>query len=127
MLPMSSPSTPFRLGVETASRRCRLPADTTITFGAYKPCLLVAPAREAAGEITFIDIGLAPRQPLLAQWDAIDVAQVWPFPRSTDDKYARGVVGLNAGSEQYPGAGLLALGGAVYTGAGMVRFLGPEH
>lgn len=118
---------PSGLGAETA--RPGVPifqADATVTFGAYKPCLLSAPALEVAGEIIFVDIGLAPQQPLLAQWEALDVARVWPFPGSTDHKYARGVVGLDAGSAQYPGAGLLALGGAVHAGAGMVRFLGPD-
>lgn len=118
---------PSGLGVETV--RPGVPifeADATVTFGAWKPSLLTTPARESAGEVTFVDIGLNPHDPLLVQWDAIDVAQVWPFPTSADDKYARGVVGLDAGSQQYPGAGLLALGGAVHSGAGMVRFVGPS-
>ena len=33
---------------------------------------------------------------------------------------------MHAGSDQYPGAGLLATTGAVYGGAGMVRFLGTD-
>lgn len=101
-------------------------ADATVTFGAWKPCLLVSPARHHAGEVTVVDIGLAPHNPRLAAWEALDVAHVWPFPTSVTDKYARGVVGIDAGSDEYPGAGLLALGGAVFSGAGMVRFLGPE-
>lgn len=116
---------PSGLGVETV--RPDVPvftADATVTFGAWKACLLVSPAREYAGEVTFIDIGLRPQKPRLALWEAVDVARVWPFPNSRSDKYARGVVGLDAGSEQYPGAGLLALGGAVSAGAGMVRYLG---
>lgn len=119
---------PSGLGAETVQpQREVFRADATVTFGAYKPCLLVTPALESAGEITLVDIGLTPEQPLLAQWEAVDVARVWPSPRSTDDKYARGVVGIDAGSAQYPGAGLLALGGAVHAGAGMVRFFGPEE
>jgi hydroxyethylthiazole kinase-like uncharacterized protein yjeF len=117
---------PSGLGAETV--RPGVPvfeAGATVTFGAYKPCLFTQPACETAGEVTFVDLGLTPQQPLLAQWEALDVARVWPFPGSADDKYARGVVGLDAGSVQYPGAGLLALGGAVRAGAGMVRFLGP--
>ncbi|WP_425310237.1 NAD(P)H-hydrate epimerase [Ammonicoccus fulvus] len=117
---------PSGLGVETLSSDVRFfDADATVTFGAWKPSLLAGPAREYAGEVTFVDIGLEPDNPILEVWDALDVAMAWPFPTATDDKYARGVVGLDAGSAEYPGAGLLALGGAVHAGAGMVRFLGP--
>ena len=42
------------------------------------------------------------------------------------DKYARGVVGVDTGSEQYPGAAVMSAYGAVYGGAGMVRFLGAQ-
>jgi hydroxyethylthiazole kinase-like uncharacterized protein yjeF len=118
---------PSGLGVETVRPAAAVfEADETVTFGAWKPSLLVTPAREVAGEVTFVDIGLEPRDPLLALWQATDVAAVWPFPTSTSDKYNRGVVGVDAGSADYPGAGLLALGGAVYAGAGMVRYLGSE-
>ena len=47
-------------------------------------------------------------------------------PGPTSDKYARGVVGVDTGSDAYPGAGVLSTLGAVYGGAGMVRFLGAE-
>ncbi|MFD5581636.1 NAD(P)H-hydrate epimerase, partial [Streptomyces pseudogriseolus] len=33
-------------------------ADVTVTFGAYKPGLLIDPAREYAGVVRFVDIGL---------------------------------------------------------------------
>lgn len=117
---------PSGLCVETLSADVRcFNADATVTFGAWKPSLLAGPAKEYAGEVTFVDIGLEPRDPVLEVWDALDVAMAWPFPTATDDKYARGAVGLDAGSAEYPGAGLLALGGAVHAGAGMVRFLDP--
>ena len=48
----------------------------------------------------------------------------WPYPDARSDKYSRGVVGVDAGSNQYPGAGVLSTYGAVHGGAGMVRFLG---
>lgn len=55
------------------------------------------------------------------------VAHVWPRPRATDDKYSRGVVGMVAGSEAYPGAAILAVTGAIRAGAGMVRYVGPRR
>lgn len=47
-------------------------------------------------------------------------------PQASDDKYARGTVGLITGSLAYPGAAILSASGAVRSGAGLVRFLGPE-
>jgi hydroxyethylthiazole kinase-like uncharacterized protein yjeF len=48
------------------------------------------------------------------------------IPKTTDDKYSRGVVGFVTGSEAYPGAALLGVTAAIRTGVGMVRYLGPE-
>jgi len=59
-------------------------------------------------------------------WEREDVAAAWPVPDATSDKYARGVVGVDTGSPDYPGAGVLSTLGAVYAGAGMVRSLGAE-
>ncbi len=42
-------------------------------------------------------------------------------PSADEDKYRRGVVGVVAGSDAYPGAGLLATLAASNTGVGMVR------
>ena len=36
------------------------------------------------------------------------------------------MVGIDTGSDDYPGAGVMSTVGAVYAGAGMVRFLGAE-
>jgi hydroxyethylthiazole kinase-like uncharacterized protein yjeF len=41
----------------------------------------------------------------------------------TDHKYSRGIVGVLAGSEKYPGASILCIGGARRGGAGYVKFL----
>ncbi|MGP5660385.1 bifunctional ADP-dependent NAD(P)H-hydrate dehydratase/NAD(P)H-hydrate epimerase [Corynebacterium falsenii] len=45
-------------------------------------------------------------------------------PSATDDKYSGGVVGIYAGSEQFPGAGVLSCTGAVRTTNSMVRHVG---
>jgi hydroxyethylthiazole kinase-like uncharacterized protein yjeF len=55
-----------------------------------------------------------------------DVLARWPRLGVTGDKYARGVVGIATGSNRYPGAGMLSVLGAVNSGAGFVRYLGPE-
>ncbi|GAA4904794.1 NAD(P)H-hydrate dehydratase [Streptomyces coeruleoprunus] len=103
-------------------------ADATVTFGAYKPGLLVDPAREYAGAVRLVDIGLGPHLPSVPELEALqhaDVARLLPVPRVESDKYRRGVVGVVAGSARYPGAAVLAVAGALRGGAGAVRYVGP--
>jgi hydroxyethylthiazole kinase-like uncharacterized protein yjeF len=104
-------------------------ATRTVTFGSHKPCHLIEPAASRAGQIEVVDIGLDPSHtvPALASWEAADVAARWPIPGPMSDKYARGVVGIDTGSPSYPGAGVLSTFGAVYGGAGMVRYLGTSR
>ncbi len=101
-------------------------ATRTVTFGTFKPCHLIEPAASRCGQLDLVDIGLDESRtvPALAAWEPEDVAAHWPVPGPTSDKYARGVVGVDTGSQVYPGAGALSTCGAVHGGAGMVRFLG---
>lgn len=48
-------------------------------------------------------------------------------PQISDNKYSRGVVVVAAGSERYPGAAILAVGGARLGGAGYVKFLAQDQ
>ncbi|WP_062201975.1 NAD(P)H-hydrate dehydratase [Demequina salsinemoris] len=59
--------------------------------------------------------------------DASGVAALWPRPLPDDDKYTRGVLGVVAGSDAYPGAAVLSVTGASRAGAGMVRYVGPRR
>ncbi|MFE2036447.1 NAD(P)H-hydrate dehydratase [Streptomyces scopuliridis] len=105
-----------------------LRADVTVTFGTYKPGLLIDPAREHAGAVRLVDIGLAPHLPSVPELEALqheDVARLLPVPTGESDKYRRGVVGVVAGSARYPGAAVLAVAGALRGGAGAVRYVGP--
>ncbi|MFJ4819968.1 NAD(P)H-hydrate dehydratase [Streptomyces sp. NPDC088801] len=101
-------------------------ADLTVTFGTHKPGLLIDPAREYAGSVRLVDIGLElPAEPELEALQHLDVARLLPVPRAESDKYRRGVVGIAAGSARYPGAAVLAVSGALRGGAGAVRYVGP--
>ena len=99
-------------------------ADVTVTFGAVKPGLVVAPGSVHCGSTVLIDIGLdfsvAPHVRVL---EAIDVAEWVGEPGADSYKYRRGVVGVSAGSGPYPGAALLATGAARRANVGMTRFL----
>ncbi|SLM94533.1 NAD(P)H-hydrate dehydratase [Brevibacterium yomogidense] len=48
----------------------------------------------------------------------------WPRPGPHDHKYTRGVLGVIAGSQQFPGAGVLTSLAAVNAGVGMLRVQG---
>ncbi|MFJ2129820.1 NAD(P)H-hydrate dehydratase [Streptomyces sp. NPDC088846] len=103
-------------------------ADATVTFGTYKPGLLIDPAAELAGALHLVDIGLGPELPDVPDLEALqyaDLAALLPVPGSESDKYRRGVVGVVAGSARYPGAAVLAVSGALRGGAGAVRYVGP--
>lgn len=118
-------------GVEADTGEVRGPAvraDLTVTFGTHKPGLLIDPARELAGTVRLVDIGLGPDLPAESDVQALqhsDVARLLPHPVAASDKYRRGVVGIAAGSARYPGAAVLAVSGALRGGAGAVRYVGP--
>lgn len=61
------------------------------------------------------------------EWTAYDTTRSLRAPTADDDKYSRGVVGMRTGSDEFPGAAVLGVEAAWRTGAGMVRFLGPDR
>ena len=110
-----------------------LAADCTVTFTCLKGCLCLPPARHLCGAVEVVLLGLpAPTNRPIAR-RPVDGAlgdyltRVVPEPGADDHKYTRGVVGLWAGSETYPGAAVLAASGAVLAGAGMVRLTAPRR
>jgi hydroxyethylthiazole kinase-like uncharacterized protein yjeF len=101
-------------------------ADVTVTFGAIKPGLLIDPGAGHAGAVELVDIGLVPYltgQPAARAPQHDDIAALLPRPGAESDKYRRGVIGVLAGSDRFAGAAVLATGGAIRGGAGMVRVL----
>jgi ADP-dependent NAD(P)H-hydrate dehydratase / NAD(P)H-hydrate epimerase len=103
-------------------------ADVTVTFGTWKPGLLVDPGAGCAGVVELVDIGLEPYlgPPDVVSAQAADVAAMLPSPTAESDKYRRGVTGVVSGSEQFTGAAVLSVGGAIRGGAGMVRFISAQ-
>lgn len=101
-------------------------ATLTVTFGGYKLCQLTEPGRSACGQLELVDLDLELLEPAVHQWTTDQVAAAWPVPGPDADKYSRGVVGLDTGSADYPGAAVLSAAGACFAGAGMVRHLGPQ-
>lgn len=103
-------------------------ADVTVTFGTHKPGLFVDPGAGHSGIIELVDIGLEfppSAEPVIENLQEEDVRELLPSPSRSSYKYSRGVVGLAVGSEQYPGAALMATGAALRSGVGAVRYSGP--
>lgn len=103
-------------------------ADETVTFGVAKPAHLLPVTEPAVGLLTVVDIGLdlADVTAAVERMEHDDAADLWPVPSTQDHKYTRGVVGVVAGSDTFPGAAVLATSSAVEAGAGMVRYVGPS-
>lgn len=128
-------------------------ADVTVTFGGlrYAHCLTAA-----CGEVILADIeagGTSLSSQLAQQQSTGKIPQVfavraipyrrdyeWPAtfvspqpeditavePGPADDKYSGGVVGVCAGSAQYPGAAILSTHAAVRATSSMVRYVGTQ-
>ncbi len=98
----------------------------TVTFGTHKIAHLVDPAASACGAVHLVDLGLDLPAPAVEALQPADVARLLPRPARDAQKYARGVVGIRAGSDTYPGAGLLSVAGAASGLVGMVRYVGDD-
>ncbi|MDI9934376.1 NAD(P)H-hydrate dehydratase [Rhodococcus opacus] len=98
-------------------------AAVTVAFGALKPVHALGAAH--CGRVELVDIGLSLGAAGITALDAADVGAAWPVPGAGDDKYSQGVVGVVAGSDGYPGAGVLCTGAAVTATSGLVRYAGP--
>jgi hydroxyethylthiazole kinase-like uncharacterized protein yjeF len=99
-------------------------ADLTVTFGTHKVAHLVGPAAGVCGSVHLVDLGLELPPAAVESLQAADVAALVPRPGPDDHKYTRGVVGVRAGSDTYPGAALLCVAGAGSGLVGMVRYVG---
>ena len=126
-LPVMAVDLPSGVDVDTGETpSAHVRADLTVTFGTHKVALLVDPAAAIAGAVHLVDIGLDPYLPeaRIQSFQGPDVAALLPRPGREAHKYSRGVVGVRAGSEQYSGAGVLCVAGALCGTAGLVRYLG---
>ncbi|WBQ06445.1 NAD(P)H-hydrate dehydratase [Kribbella sp. CA-293567] len=101
-------------------------AALTVTFGTHKICHLIDPAAEACGPVHLVDIGLDLPPAAVESLQTADVRNLYPTPTGESDKYSRGVLGLMAGSAQYPGAAVIATSGALAGPIGMLRYVGPD-
>jgi NAD(P)H-hydrate epimerase len=108
-----------------------LRATATVTLATLKPGLLLSPGRAYAGELWLADIGIPPHllRSQNAQFAALnddEFLQLLPERASQSDKRASGAPLIVAGSQQFPGAPVLAAMGAARAGAGYVTVATPS-
>ncbi|WP_166133819.1 bifunctional ADP-dependent NAD(P)H-hydrate dehydratase/NAD(P)H-hydrate epimerase [Nocardioides ochotonae] len=124
-VPVVAVDVPSGVGVDTGELDGpHVRAALTVTFGTHKVAHLVDPAAAACGVLHLVDIGLDLPAPVLEALQPHDVARLLPRPAPDAQKYARGVVGVRAGSARYPGAAVLSVAGAATGLCGMVRVVG---
>lgn len=124
-VPIVAVDTPSGVGVDTGELDGpHVTATVTVTFGTHKVAHLVDPAAAACGVVHLVDIGLDLPDAPVESLQPEDVAALLPRPHGEVQKYQRGVVGVRAGSAQYPGAALLSVAGASSGLCGMVRYVG---
>jgi NAD(P)H-hydrate epimerase len=103
-------------------------ADMTVCFGFTKVGLTQSPARNFAGEIVRVDIGLPPGLDADLPFEEIDLraAQTAAMPRPPDaNKGTFGRAVIAGGSLQYPGAVRLAAEACARSGAGLTTIAAP--
>lgn len=101
-------------------------ADLTVTFGARKRGLLLAPGCWQAGRVVVGDLG--PRYRAPTTWHALTARGAAPDRWPPDaDKRAHGVVLVVAGSVGSGGAAIMATRAALSAGAGLVTLATPAH
>ncbi len=100
-------------------------AAATVTFGAAKVGLAVAPGRLHAGAVTVAPLGLRPREHEHSLVPASVLLEV-PRKQSESTKYSAGSVLVVGGSRGLTGAPMLASLGAYRADAGYVAVAAPE-
>jgi len=109
-----------------------LKADLTVTMAAVKAGMLKFPAYNYVGNLVLVDIGLPSG---LSEWEGINreviesdwVAERIPARPLNAHKGTFGTALILAGSEQFPGAAILAGKSAYRAGAGLVTMGVPEN
>ncbi|TDO49262.1 hydroxyethylthiazole kinase-like uncharacterized protein yjeF/hydroxyethylthiazole kinase-like uncharacterized protein yjeF [Kribbella sp. VKM Ac-2527] len=125
-VPIVAVDSPSGVDVDTGETPApHVNAALTVTFGTHKLCHFIDPAATACGPVHLIDIGLDLPPATASALQPADIRDLYPTPSAESDKYSRGVLGLIAGSAQYPGAAVIATAGALSGPLGMLRYVGP--
>ena len=97
-------------------------ASRTVALGYAGAAHRLGAAQLRCGAVTVASMPFELGEPSVVAWSQAEVAAAWPVPEEADEPTCR--VGIDAGSAENPGSGMLACAGALYAGAGLVRYLG---
>ncbi|RIJ77649.1 NAD(P)H-hydrate dehydratase [Nakamurella silvestris] len=100
-------------------------ADLVVTFGGIKTGLALG-VEDADVVLADLGIDFTGVEPDTEVFTDVDVADLLRPPGPADDKFSQGVLGIAAGSPQYPGAAVLSVGAAVRLRPGLVRYAGAQ-
>ncbi|WP_171021230.1 MULTISPECIES: NAD(P)H-hydrate dehydratase [Glutamicibacter] len=132
-VPVLAVDVPSGLDAATgAADDAALPAVRTVTFGALKEGLLTGDGPLLTGELSLVtlDFDFSAQSPMAWLVDPEAAGQLLDEHRSWRDaarhKYQRGVLGLIAGSDRYPGAAQLTARAALNAGVGLLRSHMPD-
>lgn len=127
-LPVVSADVPSGLRADTgAVLGVAVRADATVTFGYAKPGLYAEPGVDYAGRVHVAGLGVGPLQepPVAGRVERADVEGGWPARGPGDHKNRSGHLLVLAGSRNLAGAAVLACGGALAAGIGLVTLAVP--
>ncbi|CAB5075920.1 unannotated protein [freshwater metagenome] len=98
-----------------------LASDLTLAIGSWKIAHLISESGLGVAELADIGVSYENERPTLISFEDSDVHDLLPTESVSDHKYRRGVLGVIAGSETFPGAGVLSIRAALALGIGMIR------
>ena len=98
-----------------------LAAECTLAIGTWKIAHLISDSGLGIAELADIGVSYESESPALISFEDSDVRKLLPTESVGDHKYRRGVLGVIAGSETFPGAGVLVIRAALAMGIGMIR------
>jgi len=105
-------------------------AQVTVTFGRWKPGLLMGGGPHHSGKVVVADLGQGAvakeADETASLLEGVDIAGEWPNRLSGDHKNRSGHLLLIAGSESMAGAAVLAARGALAAGVGLLTLSTPR-
>ena len=99
----------------------------TVAIGCWKIAHLLSESGLGLSELVDIGIDYESEIPALVSFEDPEVRELLPTEIGSDHKYRRGVLGVIAGSETFPGAGILSIRAALALGIGMIRTESREY
>jgi hydroxyethylthiazole kinase-like uncharacterized protein yjeF len=94
---------------------------STVAIGSWKIAHLLSESGLGVSELADIGVDYENEISALVSFEDSDVHELLPSEIESDHKYRRGVLGVMAGSETFPGAGILSIRAALALGIGMIR------